>query len=68
MSRPENPSDCPSELVSAAVPTPDATEPADAGLPSLAPAEIATARRYAEASRVASTQRAYASDWRRFSA
>lgn len=30
--------------------------------------EIATARRYADASRAASTQRAYASDWRRFSA
>ena len=29
-------------------------------------AEIATARRYADASRAASTQRAYASDWRRF--
>ena len=29
-------------------------------------AEIATARRYANASRAASTQRAYASDWRRF--
>ncbi len=49
-------------------PAPDATDPADAGLPSLHHAEIATARRYADASRAASTQRAYASDWRRFSA
>ena len=30
--------------------------------------ELGTARRYADASRAASTQRAYASDWRRFSA
>jgi len=49
-------------------PTPDAAGPAVAELPSLAHAEIATARRYADASRAASTQRAYASDWRRFSA
>ena len=36
--------------------------------PAIAVEEIATARRYADASRAASTQRAYASDWRRFSA
>ncbi len=40
----------------------------DARLPAFAAAELATARRYADASRAASTQRAYASDWRRFSA
>ncbi len=49
-------------------PTPDAVDPAVTDLPSLHHAEIATARRYADASRAASTQRAYASDWRRFSA
>jgi hypothetical protein len=49
---------------------------ADAALPGAAPAtalptlegEIDTARRYAEAAHAASTRRAYASDWRRFTA
>jgi len=36
-------------------PAPDATGPAASDLPSLAHAEIATARRYADASRAAST-------------
>ncbi|MGI4953302.1 MAG: hypothetical protein ACRYGM_15980 [Janthinobacterium lividum] len=40
----------------------DAADPAVTDLPSLHHAEIATARRYADASRAASTQRAYASD------
>lgn len=35
--------------------------------PMIALADIATARRYADASRAASTQRAYTADWRRFS-
>ena len=50
---------------------PPALDVADADvedLPSLHHAEIATARRYADASRAASTQRAYVSDWCRFSA
>jgi integrase len=34
----------------------------------LASTELATARRYADASRAPSTQRAYAADWRRFAA
>jgi site-specific recombinase XerD len=34
----------------------------------LAPAEIATARRHVDASRAASTRKAYDADWRRFSA
>ncbi len=56
-------------LVVPATPSePAAPGPAVADLPSLHHAEIATARRYADASRAASTQRAYASDWRRFSA
>jgi hypothetical protein len=45
-----------------------ARAPAAAETPILDGAEIATARRYADASRAASTQRAYASDWRRFAA
>ncbi|MGI4800969.1 MAG: hypothetical protein ACRYG8_44475 [Janthinobacterium lividum] len=49
-------------------PAPDAAGPAASDLPNLQHAEIATARRYADASRAVSTQRAYASDWRRFSA
>ena len=40
---------------------------ADPDLPVLDRAEVDTARRYADASRAASTQRAYAGDWRRFS-
>jgi len=60
---PETPSD---SLVPVAPVTPDATDPAVADLPSLAHAEVATARRYADSSRAASTQ--HASDWRRFSA
>ena len=36
--------------------------------PAIAVEEVAAARRYADASRAASTQRAYNSDWRRFSA
>ena len=68
MSRPETPSDSLVPVGPTAPPVPDAADPAVAGLPSLAHAEIATARRYADASRAASTQRAYASDWLRFSA
>ena len=49
-------------------PTQSAADPAEADLPSLHHAEIATARRYADASRAPRTQRAYASDWRRVSA
>ena len=41
---------------------------APAPSPMLDGAEIATARRYADASRAPSTQRAYAADWRRFTA
>jgi len=54
VSRPKPPSD---SLVPVGPPTHDATGPAVAELPSLAHAEIATARRYADASRAASTQR-----------
>ena len=36
--------------------------------PAITEEEIGTARRYADASRAASTQRAYESDWRRFAA
>ncbi len=72
MSSPENPSELDAGSTALVVPAapsePDAAEPAVADLPSLHHAEIATARRYADASRAASTQRAYASDWRRFSA
>jgi len=68
VSRPEIPSDRSARIVPAAPPVPDAADPAVAELPSLAHAEIATARRYADASRAASTRRAYASDWLRFSA
>lgn len=39
----------------------------ETGLPVLGQAEVDTARRYADASRAASTQRAYAGDWQRFS-
>ena len=42
--------------------------PSSAAEPIIAMEDIATARRYADASRAASTQRAYQSDWRRFSA
>jgi len=68
VSRPKPPSDSLVPVGPVDPPTPDAAGPAVAELPSLAHAEIATARRYADASRAASTQRAYASDWRRFSA
>ena len=72
MSSPEDMSDADAGstvlVVPADSPTPDAADPAVADLPSLHHAEIATARRYADASRAASIQRAYASDWRRFSA
>ncbi|MGI4748080.1 MAG: hypothetical protein ACRYFY_18855 [Janthinobacterium lividum] len=76
MSSPENPVEAAVDtdagdtaLVVPAAPTaPDEFEPTEADLPSLHHAEIAAARRYADASRAASTQRAYASDWRRFSA
>ncbi len=70
MSSPENPTDDAGStvlVVPGDPPMPDAGDPAVAGLPSLHHAEIATARRHADASRAASTQRAYASDWRRFS-
>jgi integrase len=68
VSTPEIPPDSLVPIAPGDSPAPNATDPADAGLPSLHQAEIATARRYADASRAASTQRAYASDWRRFSA
>ena len=76
MSSPENPAEAAADtdaggtaLVVPATPSePAAPELAVANLPSLHHAEIATARRYADASRAASTQRAYASNWRRFSA
>ncbi len=68
MSRPKPSSDSLVPIAPGDSPEPDASDPDDAGLPSLHHAEIATARRYADASRAASTQRAYASDWRRFSA
>ncbi len=78
MSSPENPAEAAQAavdtdaggtalVVPAAPSEPDAPEPAASDPPSLHHAEIATARRYADASRAASTQRAYASDWRRFS-
>ncbi len=65
MSSPENPADDAGStvlIVPADPPMPDTVDPAVADLPSLHHAEIATARRYADASRAASTQRAYASD------
>ena len=65
---PQTSSDSLVPIAQAAPPMPDAADPAVADLLSLHHAEIATARRYADASRAASTQRAYASDWRRFSA
>ena len=78
MSSPKNPAELDAEadaggastaLVIPAVPAlPDEAETAEVRLPSLHHAEIATARRYADVSRAASTRRAYASDWRRFSA
>ena len=74
MSSPEAPSEPDADagstvlVVPADLPAPNTTDPTVADLPSLHHAEIATARRYADASRAASTQRAYASDWRRFSA
>ncbi len=72
MSSPENPVESAANtdaggaalVVPASPPEPDAADPAVSDLPSLHHAEIATARRYADAS----TQRAYASDWQRFSA
>ncbi len=68
MSSSENSTDEATSLAPADLPAPNTADPAVADLPSLHHAEIATARRYADASRAASTQRAYASDWRRFSA
>ncbi|MGI4794585.1 MAG: hypothetical protein ACRYG8_11010 [Janthinobacterium lividum] len=76
MSSLENPTEATADIgaggtalvIPAAPPEPDTPEPVVADLPSLHHAEIATARRYADASRAASTQRAYASDWQRFSA
>ena len=67
MSSPEHPSDSLVLTAPGDPPTTDAKDPGVSDLPSLHHAEIATARRYADASRAASTQRAYASDWRRFS-
>ena len=72
MSSPKNPAEAAGDtdpgdtalVVPVAPSEPDAPEPAASDLPSLHHAEIATARRYADAS----TQRAYASDWQRFSA
>jgi hypothetical protein len=40
--------------------------PVEEALPAMGPDEIDTARSYADASKAASTRRAYASDWRRF--
>ena len=76
MSSPENPVEPAADtdagdtaLVVLGDPTvPDEAEPTVTDLPSFHHAKIATARRYADASRAASTQRAYASDWRRFPA
>jgi len=65
VSSPEAPSNSLVPAALAASTTPDAADPAVVDLPSLHHAEIATVRRYADASRAASTQRAYASDWRR---
>jgi len=50
-----------------AAPPPAVAETPDTELAALDGAEIAAARGYADASRAASTRRAYASDWRRFS-
>ena len=51
----------------ALVPAPPAAAEAEPpALPALSEAEIADARRFVDASRAASTQRAYAADWRRF--
>ena len=47
-------------------PSPSLLPAPDPGPPAIGAAEIDTARRYAEASRAASTRRAYASDWRLF--
>ena len=64
-----DPADLPSSSASAIVAAADdGIDPAAAEIAVLNGEEIATARRYADASRAASTQRAYASDWRRFSA
>ena len=57
MSRPKPPSDSLVPVGPVDPPTPDAAGPAVAELPSLAHAEIATARRYADVSRAASTRR-----------
>ncbi len=57
MSSPDAPADSPALIVPAGPPMSNATDPAVGQLPSLAHAEIATARRYADASRAASTQR-----------
>ena len=45
-----------------------AISPPAAPAPAVSDSEIATARGYVEASRAASTRRAYDGDWRRFSA
>ena len=63
MSEPADPARNP---VQALVPAGDDAD--DDALPALCGSELATARGYADASRAASTRRAYASDWRRFSA
>ena len=71
MDNPDPPSrDLPSDPVPArgeVLPHTSAVVSDGAAEPVIAVGEIATARRYADASRAASTQRAYTSDWRRFS-
>lgn len=47
---------------------PAATEAEPSAPPALMDAEIAGARRFVDASRAASTRKAYAADWHRFSA
>lgn len=56
----------PCPLAESNLPAADVADRAIADLPSLHHAEVATARRYAEASKAASTQRAYAGGWRLF--
>ena len=68
--RPDLPSNAPSDPGSAIEvlpPSPPPRLPDRALEPVIAVEDVATARRYADASRAASTQRAYQSDWRRFS-
>ena len=58
----------PPEPPAAALTLPSAGAAVPPALPVLSDAEIAGARAYVDASRAAATRRAYAADWRRFSA